>query len=47
MNTLKRMGGAVAAKGLEHIWYLDSYWTTDAIWHSWSDYGCQVMAGLL
>lgn len=44
---LMRMGGAVAAKGLEHIRYLDSYWTTDALWHSWSDYGRQVAAGLL
>ncbi|KAJ6554321.1 hypothetical protein B0H19DRAFT_948613, partial [Mycena capillaripes] len=30
-----------------HINYLDSYWTTDNLWPSWSDYGRTVLASML
>ncbi|KAJ7807916.1 hypothetical protein B0H14DRAFT_2306313, partial [Mycena olivaceomarginata] len=37
----------VARKATEHIDYLDSYWTTENLWKSWSDYGRTVLASLL
>jgi hypothetical protein len=36
-----------ARKALKHINYLDSYWTTDNLWPSWSDYGRTVLASML
>ncbi|KAJ6573241.1 hypothetical protein B0H10DRAFT_2349038 [Mycena sp. CBHHK59/15] len=36
-----------ARKATEHINYLDSYWTTDNLWPSWSDYGRTVLASML
>ncbi|KAJ7880819.1 hypothetical protein B0H13DRAFT_2541220, partial [Mycena leptocephala] len=32
---------------IEHINYLDGYWTTDNLWKSWSDFGRKVAASLL
>ncbi|KAJ7218162.1 hypothetical protein C8J57DRAFT_1537513 [Mycena rebaudengoi] len=34
-------------KAIQHIDYLDSYWTTDNLWQSWSDYGRTFAASLL
>ncbi|KAJ7734048.1 hypothetical protein DFH07DRAFT_754523, partial [Mycena maculata] len=36
-----------ARKAIVHIDYLDSYWTTDNLWPSWSDYGRTVLASML
>jgi hypothetical protein len=36
-----------ARKATEHINYLDSYWTTENLWKSWSNYGQIVLASLL
>jgi len=30
---------AAAEKGLEHLKYLQDYWTTDVLWSSWSAFG--------
>lgn len=35
---------AAAAKGLERVSYLKSYWMTFALWQSWSEYGRVVAA---
>ncbi|KAJ7856493.1 hypothetical protein B0H14DRAFT_3136050 [Mycena olivaceomarginata] len=32
---------------LAHVEYLDTYWTTDNLWPSWSDYGRTVLASML
>lgn len=29
----------IANKGIEHLAYLHDYWTTDALWQCWSDFG--------
>ncbi|KAJ6556909.1 hypothetical protein B0H10DRAFT_1630460, partial [Mycena sp. CBHHK59/15] len=34
-------------KTTEHINYLDSYWTTENLWPSWSDYGRTVLVSML
>ncbi|KAJ7873629.1 hypothetical protein B0H14DRAFT_3558330 [Mycena olivaceomarginata] len=34
-------------KVLAHVEYLDTYWTTDNLWPSWSDYGRTVLASML
>ncbi|KAJ7610601.1 hypothetical protein DFH06DRAFT_1016591 [Mycena polygramma] len=39
--------GKSVQKAIEHINYLDSYWTTDNLWKSWSDFGRKVAASLL
>ncbi|KAJ7020574.1 hypothetical protein C8F04DRAFT_1274879 [Mycena alexandri] len=39
--------GKGVLKAIEHIEYLDSYWTTDNLWKSWSDFGRKVAASLL
>ncbi|KAF7344086.1 hypothetical protein MVEN_01698300 [Mycena venus] len=36
-----------AAKSMKHINHLDTYWTTDNLWPSWSDYGRTVLASML
>ncbi|KAJ7033561.1 hypothetical protein C8F04DRAFT_1260815 [Mycena alexandri] len=36
-----------ARKAMELINYLDTYWTTDNLWKSWSDYGRTVLSSLL
>ena len=47
MHVLIEMKSPIAAKAIEHLTYLDSYWTTDALWHCWSDYGRKIASGLL
>jgi hypothetical protein len=39
--------GKAFQKALQHVNYLDSYWTTDNLWKSWSDFGRKVAASLL
>ncbi|KAJ7936975.1 hypothetical protein B0H13DRAFT_2431003 [Mycena leptocephala] len=39
--------GKSILKAIEHINYLDGYWTTDNLWKSWSDFGRKVAASLL
>jgi hypothetical protein len=34
-------------KAIEHIDYLNNYWTTENLWKSWSDFGRQVAASML
>ncbi|KAJ7679886.1 hypothetical protein B0H17DRAFT_1138902 [Mycena rosella] len=34
-------------KAIAHVDYLDSYWTTDNLWKSWSDFGRKVAPSLL
>ncbi|KAJ7802938.1 hypothetical protein B0H14DRAFT_3092112 [Mycena olivaceomarginata] len=36
-----------AAKAMKHIDYLDTHWTTDNLWPSWSDYGRTVLTSML
>ncbi|KAJ7163718.1 hypothetical protein C8R46DRAFT_998727 [Mycena filopes] len=36
-----------ARKATKHINYLDTYWTTENLWKSWSDYGRTVLSSLL
>ena len=47
MHVLIEKQSPLAAKAIEHLKYLDSYWTTDALWHCWSDYGRKIASGLL
>src|SRR5882762_1092704 len=37
----------IAKKGVEHLAYLRDYWTTDALWQCWSDFGRRVAAEVL
>ncbi|KAJ7735193.1 hypothetical protein B0H16DRAFT_1731455 [Mycena metata] len=39
--------GKAVQKSIQHIEYLDGYWTTDNLWKSWSDFGRKVAASLL
>ncbi|KAF7362702.1 hypothetical protein MVEN_00619500 [Mycena venus] len=47
-KTLRRLGRSkTISKAIKHVEYLSSYWTTDELWKSWSDYGRKVAAALL
>ncbi|KAJ6623738.1 hypothetical protein B0H10DRAFT_2213411 [Mycena sp. CBHHK59/15] len=39
--------GKAIHKAVEHVDYLNDYWTTDNLWKSWSDFGRKVAASLL
>ncbi|KAJ7064412.1 hypothetical protein B0H15DRAFT_958619 [Mycena belliarum] len=47
METLQASHPRAARKAIQHIDYLDKYWTTENLWKSWSDYGRTVVASLL
>ena len=47
MHVLIKKQSPLTAKAIEHLKYLDSYWTTDALWHCWSDYGRKIASSLL
>ena len=41
VNILMEMSSKtdIAMKGIEHLTYLHDYWTTDALWQCWLDFG--------
>lgn len=41
------LGDSASDKGLIHLNYLSSYWVTDALWKSWSDYGRHIAGHIL
>ncbi|KAJ6452842.1 hypothetical protein C8R45DRAFT_764927, partial [Mycena sanguinolenta] len=47
MHKLSAEEPKAANKAIAHIDYLDTYWTTDNLWPSWSDYGRTVLASML
>jgi hypothetical protein len=47
MHKLSTEEQKAAKKAITHIDYLDTYWTTDNLWPSWSDYGRTVLASML
>ncbi|KAJ6448730.1 hypothetical protein C8R47DRAFT_1181520 [Mycena vitilis] len=47
-ETLLLLGTSKAIlRAIKHVDYLSTYWTTEALWKSWSDYGRKVAAALL
>lgn len=49
MKTLIEMSDDddIAKKGIEHITYLQDYWTTPALWQCWSEFGQRIAAEIL